>query len=386
MSHAKLSPSGAHRWMNCTASPDLEATLQDVRSVYADRGSFGHAVAEFCLSNGCNPDVLVGVPEWEASEHFDHELREAVHDYVQYVRQRFADVRAKAPGATLLIEQQLDLTGWVPESWGTADAVILADGVLEVIDLKLGKGVAVEAEDNPQLKLYLLGAYGMFSNLYEINRVRGTIYQPFLRGPVSHEMPLLELLTWGREVQDIALVAFHGPGEFVPGEHCRFCRAASICRARTDYHNQLAQKRFQLVGKTLRLDEVAKLLPQLDQIVAWASDLKDYALNMATQGHVVPGYKLVEGRANRRYTDGAAVVTKLVKAGYAQEAVTETQLLGIQAMEKLLGRAEFASLLGDLVEKSPGKPVLAPIGDKRPEISSVADAAAVFKPIVGDQA
>ena len=370
--HAILSASGAKRWLACTPSARFEEQFEDKGSDFAAEGTVAHALAEGLLLDVKNPIA-------RESEFYDQAMEDYIQSYCDFVKERFAEARAKTKDAILLLEQRLDFSEWVPEGFGTGDVVIIADGQLEMIDLKYGKGVPVEAEGNPQLRLYGLGAYNTFNLLYDIKSVRMTIAQPRLDSITSCEMLVEDLLDWAEnDVKPRAALAFAGKGEYKPGDHCQFCKGKAVCRARAEHNLQLARYDF-LSPNILMPDEIADILGRIDELVSWAGTIKDYAQEQAEKHGVKwPGYKLVEGRSNRKYSDQDAVADALTTAGIEEALIFERSLLGITAMEKTIGKKRFEELLADLIVKPAGKPVLVPETDKRPEIGSTQSALADF--------
>jgi hypothetical protein len=267
------------------------------------------------------------------------------------------------------VEQRLDLSRWIPESFGTADALIVGDETLTIIDMKYGTGIKVEGS-SPQLRCYALGCVDMFDGIYDIRNVRMVIYQPRLEHISECDMTKEDLLSWADEVLvPAARQAFVGEGTFKAGDHCQFCAVKANCRKRAEYNLELARYDFAMPA-TLEDTEIEAILPKLDQLVSWASDLKDFALQKALSGKKWSGYKLVEGRANRKYVNDAAVAAAVEAAGYDP---FEKRLLGITAMTSMLGRKKFDELLSGLVERPQGKPTLVPQSDKRPELNSAGE-------------
>lgn len=256
---------------------------------------------------------------------------------------------------------------WVKDGYGTGDAVIVADGTLHVVDFKYGTGVPVSAEGNSQMRLYALGALDMFGELYDIDTVVTTIYQPRLASISTDTISKADLLDWAENMlRPLADQAYKGEGDLNAGSWCRFCKLSNTCRKRAEANLAMAQHDFKL-PPTLSDEEIAVILDKLDDLISWAGDVKEYALNAALHGTRFHGWKLVEGRSNRRYTDETAVAQIVSGTGHDPY---EHKLLGITAMEKLLGKKQFATLLSDLVERPQGKPVLVPASDKRPEMTN----------------
>ena len=380
--HAKLSASGSEKWMTCTPSVFAEEPFADEGSEFAREGTFAHAVFEQMLL------IHMGLPvEALRRSKFDNqELRDYVNTAVEYAIERIRDARARCPDPIILVEQRLDFSRWVPEGFGTGDLVIITDDLVEVMDLKYGKGIYVYATNNSQFRLYGLGAYNVLSHLYDIKRVRMTVLQPRLHNFGSEELTIEELLTWAEEkVVPAAKLAWLGEGEFVAGDHCTscFCKARYTCPARADQALAVAKLEFANdlppAVATLSLDRVAKLLPKADMVIDWFNDLKAHSLKQATEHNImVPGFKLVEGRSVRKYSSQEDVAAKLRDAGVPESVMFERSLLGITAMEKAIGKKKFTEVLSDLLVKPSGKPTLVPVEDKRPALPSAASAAEDF--------
>lgn len=372
--HALLSASGAHRWLACPPSATLEAGLPESSSQAAEQGTAAHALAEWKLRRALHDaPTMKPISSWH-----DAEMEILTDDYVAFVQGRLRDVRQACADPTVLIEQRLDFSHVVPGGFGTGDAVIIAEPMLQIIDLKYGQGVLVEAERNPQLMLYALGAVNAFGSLYDITEVAVTIYQPRRANISTWHVTVAELEAWAEQVvKPTAALAARGNGEFVPGEWCRFCKLNPTCRTRAEANLALARHEF---APPAELDdaEIAAVLVQLPQLKAWAADVEAYALSLAVnQGKTWSGFKLVEGRSIRKYTDEAAVAQAAEAAGVD---VWDRKLKTITALEKQLGKKRFTELLGDLVVKPAGKPALVPESDKRPALT-LGDAANEFTPI-----
>lgn len=378
--HAKLSASGSKKWLTCTPSAKLEEQFPDEQSSFAAEGTFAHAVFEQELLHRLGRPVD---PLPQDLAHFDSaDLRDHVQAAVAVAMERIDEARARCEDPVILVEQRVDFSRWVPEGFGTGDLVIVADDTLEVLDLKYGKGIPVQAQENTQMRLYGLGALDQFAHLYDIKSVRMTILQPRLENYAAEEISAQELADWAETyVAPRAQQAWAGEGEFVPGEHCTtgFCRARFLCPARAEAAMAVAREDFALKPpELLTTEQLVDVLAKADMAIDWLNDVKSYALKQAEAGHDVPGWKLVEGRSNRKYSDADAVAQKLLDAGVPEALIYERSLLGITAMEKAIGKKKFAELLGDLVTKPQGKPALVPVNDKRQALSSVASAAADF--------
>lgn len=380
MSHALLSASGSKRWMSCPPSAILEQNFPDQTSSFAEEGTFAHSLAELMLRHYLKEITTrtynSRLKKMQDNKYFSPDMIDYLDIYVALVAERLGDAKTRCNDPVALLEQKLDFSDWVPEGFGTGDAVIIADGVLEIIDLKYGKGVPVSAENNSQMMLYGLGALNTYEILYDIDLVRMTICQPRLDNISTFEMTKVNLLKWAEEeLAPLAKKAFAGEGEFYAGEHCQFCKARYTCRARAEANLELAKMEF--AGPELLTDqEVGEVLAKVEELKKWAADVQDYALDQAVNhSKNWPGWKLVEGRSNRKYTDDNSVQKALVKAGYEKEKILKKpELLGITAMEKAIGKKMFNELLSDLVVKPAGKPVLAPESDKRSALNSVQSA------------
>lgn len=377
--HALLGPSGAKRWMSCPPSARLEEQFPDSSSEYADEGTLAHSLAEIILryNNGeiSKKAFSTRFNKIKTDPQYNKEMQDYIEDYTQRVWEIANEMKASCPDALILFEQRLDFSEYVPDGFGRGDVVIVADDLVNVIDLKYGKGVGVSAEENPQLRLYGLGAYLEHSMLYDIRKVRMTIIQPRLENISTEELTAEELLSWVEtEVKPKAALAYAGEGDFKVGDHCRFCKARATCRARADHNLELTKLDF--ADPALLMDEeIGEVLRRADELVHWVKDITDYALAEALKGKKFDGWKLVEGTSRRKYTDQSKAEEVLMNAGYPAEVIQKpTELIGITEMTKLIGKKKFEELLSGLVIKPEGKPTLAPESDKRPELNRVAEA------------
>lgn len=374
--HALLSPSAAHRWLNCTAAPRLEANVEDSGSDFAREGTLAHAYCALKLKQFIGEDYEAEEKEIdELSQYFSGEMNEHTDTYKTIVLEKYLAAQAKTADAQLLVETRLDFSEYVPDAFGTADAIIIADGVMEVIDFKYGKGVKVSAEQNPQMLIYALGAYDRFNFDYRIEQVRMTIIQPRIDNFSEYELSVSDLLAW----TDTVLVpkakeAYAGKGPQVPGEWCQFCKVRSCCKVLANRCVETVQKN----GDDPRLidrETLAKeILPLLPMIKTWASGVEDYALSLALGGEDLPGWKIVAGRSVRKITDPQAAADALHKAGYQLDDIYKPMdLRTITDLEKLVGKKQFAAICGEYIDKPDGKPTLAPESDKRPAINPAAE-------------
>lgn len=387
--HAVLSASGASRWMACTPSAALEKNIPDQTSEFAMEGTAAHELSEIYLQYEIG-EIVKGTRTRrinkfrEHSTFYSQEMVDYVEKYVDIVVEKINEAKARSADAVILLEQRLDFSEWVPKGFGTGDVVIISDGVLEVVDLKYGKGVEVSAVDNPQLRLYGLGAYNQYEMLYDIEKVSMTIVQPRLDNVSTETLLASDLVAWAEnEVKPKALMAWEGEGEFAPGEHCRFCKIRSTCRARADENLELAKYEFAdpiELSAELGLDEIGKILLQAAELKKWVADIEKYALEQTEKyGKKIDGWKLVEGRSNRKYTDETKVFETLKEEEFKEDAIAPRKLLGITALEKELGKKVFTALLSEYIVKPPGKPTLVPESDKRPELNSADSAKEDFQ-------
>lgn len=373
--HALLGPSGAKRWMSCPPSARLEEQFEEEQSDYAAEGTLAHSLAEQLLryNNGeISKKALSGrLNKLKADPQYSQEMQDYIEDYANRVWEIVNEVKAACPDALILFEQQLNYSEYVPEGYGTGDVVIVADDMVNVIDLKYGKGVGVTAQDNPQLRLYGLGAYLEHSMLYDIQRIRMTIIQPRLEHISTEELPVEDLISWAEtEVKPKAALAYAGEGDFQVGDHCRFCRARKTCRAKANDNLELAK--FEFADPPLLSDEeIGEVLQKADELAHWVKDITDYALAEALKGKKFDGWKLVEGMSRRKYADQSKAEKVLIDAGYPLEKIRKpAELVGLTEMAKLTGKKRFEELLTDLLIKPEGKPTLVPESDKRPAIST----------------
>lgn len=361
--HALLSASGAHRWMNCPPSARLSEQYADKGSEYAAQGTDAHALAEYRLRQMLGADDLDDPRP--TLPYYDEEMEAAAEQYALFVMELLADARKDCKDPRVMVEQRLDYSRWVENGFGTADAIVIGANVINVCDFKFGQGVQVDAEENPQMMLYALGALEIFDDLYQIDNVTMSIIQPRRDHVSTWSLPKADLLQWADDkLRPAARLAYSGEGDFHSGAWCMFCKAKHECRARAEEQMNLMRYDFQL-PPTLTDEDVEEILGHIDRLVSWAEDIKDYALKAAVGGKRWNSFKLVEGRSNRRYTDEDAVSAAVKAAGYDP---CDHRLKGITAMTGMLGRKRFDELLGGLIEKPQGKPTLVPLSDKRPAL------------------
>lgn len=365
--HSDLSASGSNRWLHCPPSAKECAKLPDVSSEYARQGTDAHTLCEYKVKKALGRKMK---DPTEDLTFYNEEMEECASEYAQFIMESLSAAKEHCKDPLVLVEQRLDFSRWVPGGFGTGDCVIVADDTLMVIDFKYGLGVLVDAEKNSQMMCYALGALSLFDGIYDIKEVNMTIFQPRRENVSTASMTKEELLHWAETVlKPTAELAAQGKGEYKAGDHCRFCKLKATCRKRAEYNLELAKYDF-AVPSTLEDEEIEIVLSKADELVNWAGEVKEYALQQALSGKSWKGWKLVEGRSNRRYVSEEAVAAKVEEAGYDPY---EKKLLGITAMTKQLGKKKFDELLKGLIEKPQGKPVLVPESDKRPALHTAVD-------------
>jgi hypothetical protein len=362
--HALLSASSSERWLRCPPSARLSESYDDKGSNYAAEGTDAHELCEYKLRQA------LGMEAKDPTENltwFNEEMADCASGYAAYIIEQVEAAKQTCSDPVVLIEQRVDFSRWVESGFGTADCIIIADGTLQICDYKHGLGVLVSAEKNPQLQCYALGALELFDGIYDIDTVQMTIYQPRRSNISTYKLSKDELYRWADEVlKPTADLAFAGDGNFLCGEWCGFCKAKHDCRARADANMALARYDFKL-PPLLADEEVEEILTRVDDLVAWATDIKEYALQQAISGKEWNGWKLVEGRSNRRYTNETEVADAVSSAGFDPY---DHKVLGVTAMQKLLGKSRFDELLAAYIEKPQGKPTLVPESDKRPVMNT----------------
>lgn len=366
--HALLSASGSHKWLHCTPSARLEEKMPEQESVYANEGRLAHEIGELKLkklfTDPMGPKKYKNaLKKLRENPLYQDEMDRYTDTYTEHIA---GIIHSFSAPPYIAIEKRLDYSQYAPEGFGTGDCIIIGGNTLHVIDLKYGKGVPVSAKDNPQMKLYALGAFTEYSFLYQIERISMTIIQPRLDNISNDVITIEDLLNWGAEIFPIAQKAFFGEGEHVPGEWCRFCRAKALCRARSDFNMALDEYK-QINPALITNDEIGRILQKAKDLAAWVKDLEEYALSELLKGNQVEGWKAVEGRSNRRFINQDEAFA-VVKANGVDEAMLyERKPITLTAVEKLLGEKRFNELLAAHVEKPKGSPTLAPISDKREE-------------------
>ena len=379
-SHALLSASSSHRWLHCTGAPRLEATFPDTTSEYAKEGTLAHELCELKLKKYTTAmakgTYTRAYNKIKKNELWAPEMDETTDVYLEYIKSIILSYKV-AP--VVVIEKRVDFSQYVPEGFGTADCIILAGDTLHIVDYKHGKGVVVDADHNPQMMLYALGAMHDYSLLYKFSTIKMTIVQPRVNNISEFEMPSDELRKWGEEVvAPKAKEAYEMEGHtFEAGAWCGFCRAKAQCRTRCEHFNamhSLTTKDPRLIS----LEELGSYLEHGKDIESWYKDIKEYALSESLAGAEVPGWKAVEGRGSRVFQDGDTAIQTLINGGVDESILYERKVLTLAQIEKAIGKKEFNELVGDQVVKNPGKPTLVVDTDKRPRITNQPSAAQVF--------
>jgi hypothetical protein len=373
--HAILSASSSHRWLHCLPSARLELEFENTNGEVAKEGTAAHALSEHKLKK-----ALRIRSKRPTSEYDSDEMEECTDAYVDFIMEQVELARKSCTDPIVLIEQRLDFSCYVPDGFGTGDCVIISDDRLHIVDFKYGMGVLVDAEDNPQMKLYALGALEIYDSLYDIKEISMTIFQPRRENVSTWTVPVEELKAWAEEeLKPKAAKAYQGEGEYMPGQWCTFCRASSRCRARADENLKLAQMEFKM-PPLLTDSEIEEVLSILPDLTKWANEITAYATDAAVNhGKEWHGFKVVEGRSVRKYKDENAVAEKAVISGYKD--IYRKSLIPMTEMQKLMGKTKFEEILGNLIYKPSGKPTLVPNSDKRPAMN-VADAKNEFNEIM----
>lgn len=361
--HAVLSASGSHRWLNCTPSARLELEFENTGSEAAREGTAAHALCEHKLKRALHMRSRRPVSDYDSDE-----MEECTDAYVDFVMEQYEAAKQVCEDPVILIEQRLDFSCYVPDGFGTGDCLIISDDRLHIIDFKYGMGVLVEAEDNPQMKLYALGALAVYDALYDIREVSMTIFQPRRENVSTWTIPVEDLKAWAEnELKPRAKMAYDGEGEYLPGELCTFCRATVRCRARAEEKLKLAQTEFRM-PPLLTDAEIEDILAVLPDLTKWANEITAYALDTAlNHGKEWIGFKVVQGRSVRKYRDEAAIAEAAKEAGYKD--IYRQSLIPLTEMQRLMGKDRFEEILGGLITKAPGRPTLVPKSDRRPAMN-----------------
>ncbi|MBR6158464.1 MAG: DUF2800 domain-containing protein [Lachnospiraceae bacterium] len=365
--HSVLSPSSSHCWLNCTPSARLEQKFDSRETEAAREGTVAHALCEHKFKKALHRRSKRPVSEYSTDE-----MEECSDAYRDFVMECYEEEKKTCKDPAVMIEQRLDFSEYVPDGFETAYCVIISDNRLHIVDFKYGMGILVEADNNPQMKLYTLGALALYDALYDIREVAMTIFQPRRENVSTWTIPVSDLKTWAEEeLKPKAQLAYSGEGEYHAGEWCTFCRAAVRCRARAKEKLRLAQMEFRM-PPLLTDAEIKEILGVLPDLTKWANEITAYATDATVNhGKEWNGFKVVEGRSNRKYTDEKDVAEAAAAAGYTD--IYRRTLISLTEMQKLMGRKDFDRILGGLISKPPGKPVLVPVTDKRPAINGIND-------------
>lgn len=368
--HATLSASGSHRWLKCTPSAQLELRFPQRSSPFAEEGTVAHAVAElttlYWLGRISEDTYENEMQPHRASRYYNAEMQEGTLAYAKFVTARYEEAKKSCTDPELNLETRLDFSKYVPGGFGTGDCVIASEPVLDVIDFKYGKGVRVDAENNSQMMLYALGALDLYDGLYDFKTVRLNIFQPRLSSePCVWETSVTDLLTWAATVVvPAAKLASEGKGEFRPGEDtCRFCRAKEACRASAEQNLKAFDDGYDPL--LLSPDEAGAILEKAKDIKAWLADLESLVTRTLSSGQQVQGWKMVEGRSNRKIIDTDRAAKALIASGCEEALLYERSFVSLTQLEKTFGKKNVAEILGDLITKPKGSPTLAPESDKR---------------------
>lgn len=383
--HARLSASGSKKWINCPASVSMEEKFPDSTSDFAKEGTLAHSLGELKIRYALNQLSRVAYHKEQDTLKVDKDMQDYTDGYRDFVVERYNAVKALTADALLFVEHRVDFSDYVPDGFGTCDALIVGNEILEIVDLKYGKGVKVTAQENSQLMLYALGALAENDWIYSIKNIRMSIYQPRLDNIDTYEMKARDLYKWGEWVSMRADIACSKNPFCYAGKHCDegFCKARPVCRAYSDEKQRLAYLDFKPPNE-LTDEEIAEVLDAAESLSKWAKTVSDYALDRAiNHGVRYHGFKLVEGRSNRTYIDENAVVSKVLKeTDLTEDDIIVKKVKGITDMEKLLGKRQFGTILNELVVKPQGKPTLVHAEDKRPELNTVSQAAEDFKKVI----
>lgn len=386
-SHAILSPSSAHRWLNCTPAPRLEARLPEKTSDFAREGTVAHSVCEVSaklhFKKIKKTEYNKIMKKLKAHELWDDEMLQTAEIYVEHLKEKAMRYDSEP---YITFETRVELADYVPDSFGKCDCIMFGGDTLVITDYKHGKGVAVSAEDNPQLMLYALGALKLYKPLFgnAIKNVEIAIDQPRIKAYEQWKCTAEELEAWGESIKPIAEKAYMGVGEYKAGSWCRFCRANGICKAQAE-QQQSAFDDFKdaTTGSPRALlnpAEMGEALERGKNLVDWYNTLQQKALEAILAGTKIPGYKIVEGRSARAWTNQDEALDKLQKSGIERAVIYDSVPKTLAQLEKVLGAAKFSELVGEYVTKPQGKPTLAPESDKRAEFNgAVADFSTVAK-------
>ena len=369
--HALLSASSAHRWLECPPSAVANEAYPDQETAFAHEGTLAHEVAEAVARGRQDGSIPV------IDERTTREMTSCAEEYADYIEEH-----KKSNDAIVLLEQRVDFSPWVPDGFGTCDCIIIQDETLTIIDYKYGQGVMVSAKDNPQMKLYALGAMNDYGIAMDVKKVELHIFQPRMNNVSTDTLTVEELMGWAEKtVKPTAEKAIKGKGKYAPGEHCRFCQHGGKCRALTKLCTEyLDTHGLRVALPVLAPHEVADVLRMEPMVTLWLKKVKEQALTTLMNGEELPGYKLVEGKlGNRKWVSDTTVFNILKNHGYSDMEITETKVLSPSQMDKAIGKKKVGELLEEYIERAPGAPTIAPITDKRPAYDRLAEAQKDFE-------
>lgn len=366
--HAVLSASSSHKWLKCTPSARLEEQFPNKSSEYMEEGTLAHEIAEFkvksyFLEPVSKATITKRINKFKKEEHFSEEMLIHTDTYLEFIKGEALKTNSRP---FIAVEQKVDFSKYVPEGFGTADCILISGDTLQVIDFKYGKGVKVESEDNPQMKLYALGAYEQYEMFYNIKYIKMSIVQPRIDNISESKIMLEELLDWGENIVKLqAQKAFMGLGDFVQGEHCKFCRAKGACEFRAKENMKVVEE-IKNINGLLTNEQTGEMLTKVDGVEDWIKDLKSHALEEILKGKEVPGWKAVEGKSNRKIVDVDKAFEILEASGFEQAVLYERKPITLTQLEKVVGgKTKLTKIIGDYIEKPKGAPTLAKSTDKR---------------------
>jgi len=371
MAHALLGPSSASRWMACPPSVRLCEQFEDVESEYAKEGSLAHEIAELKVRKLIDPGLTSrkftsAMKKLKEKELYQEEMQGYTDEYVEFIQEQMYSYPTTPH---IAVEQKVDFSQYVPGGFGTADCILISNDTLHVIDFKYGKGVPVSVENNAQLLLYALGSYLAYEMIYPIEHIKMSIVQPRLNDIDTWKCNLDYLLAFAKIAQEKAVMALNGDGDFNNGEHCRFCKAKAICKARANANLELAKYEFKAADQ-LTLEEIGQILEKAKDLDKWVKEIEKYALSESLKGNNIPGWKAVNGKGSRSFKNTDDAIKVLKENGIAEELLYERKYLTLAQIEKVIGKKDFNNLVGDLIVMNVGKPTLVEASDKREAITN----------------
>jgi hypothetical protein len=371
MAHALLGPSSATRWIACPPSVKLCEQFEDVESEYAKEGSLAHEIAELKVRKLIDPGLTSrkftsAMKKLKEKELYQEEMQGYTDEYVEFIQEQMYSYSTTPHVA---VEQKVDFSQYIPGGFGTADCILISNDTLHVIDFKYGKGVPVSVENNAQLLLYALGSYLAYEMIYPIEHIKMSIVQPRLNDIDTWECNLDYLLAFAKIAQEKAVMALNGDGDFNNGEHCRFCKAKAICKARANANLELAKYEFKAADQ-LTLEEIGQILEKAKDLDKWVKEIEKYALSESLKGNNIPGWKAVNGKGSRSFKNTDDAIKVLKENGIAEELLYERKYLTLAQIEKVIGKKDFNNLVGDLIVMNAGKPTLVEASDKREAITN----------------